>query len=222
MKKFALIILSLISINVSGQLQFIGIHGGLNLTNITSDATFNNRKFRPGIMIGLNYEYKFSAKYSVGADVLYSQQGFRDKMISTEVIMGNTIEESYAFKFYYDYVSVPLKFGYKISEKYNGFVKIGISPSLLLKAGTTLPVFDIDGNIIGSKTFDVKESVSKFDLGGLVELGAGYGLYDNLALFSSIIYRHSFTKFSNPDYFEGSNMRHYGFSLVIGLKYKLK
>ncbi len=221
MKKFVLIILSLISINVSGQLQFIGIHGGLNLTNITSDATFNNRKFRPGIMIGLNYEYIFSAKYSVGADVLYSQQGFRDKMISSNG-GSNPIEGSYVIKFYYDYVSVPLKFGYEISEKYKGFVKVGVFPSFLLKAGTILPVFDIDGNIVGSKTFDVKESVSKFDLGGLIELGAGYGLYDNLELFSSIIYRHSFTKFSNPDYFEGSNMRHYGFSLVIGLKYKLK
>jgi hypothetical protein len=222
MKKTFLTILFLFSINVFGQVQFIGIKGGVNFSNISTDAAFNDRKFRPGILVGLSYEFKFSVKYSIGVEALYSQQGFKDKMTFTERIMGNDIEVgSYAFKFYYDYMGIPIIFGHEISKKYNGYIKIGICPTYLLKAGTILPIFDSEGNLVGSKTFDVKESVSKFDLGGLIELGAGYGLHDSFELFSSVIYRHSLTKFSNSDYFRDSNMRHYGFSLVVGLKYKL-
>lgn len=68
---------------------------------------------------------------------------------------------------------------------------------------------------------DSPNGVSKFDFGGLIELGCGYELTDKFELFSSLAYRKSLMTFSNANYFDTSKMRHYGYSISIGLKYKL-
>jgi hypothetical protein len=221
LKKLLLIILTGISMNLAGQVQSIGIQFGSNLTNVTSDNTFEGSKFRSGIIGGFNYEYLLKENFSLGADLLYSQQGFKDKQTYTD-LNGYLFGGSADSKFYYDYLALPIKFGYSIGNKLKGFAKVGICPSILLKAETTFPLEDSKANFIGYQTFDVKDNVSKFDLGGLIELGADYGILDNLKLFTSITFRHSLTTFSNTEYFSESKMRHYGFALSLGLKYNLK
>jgi hypothetical protein len=198
----------------------IGIQGGLNMTNLTAKETFNDTKYRNGILIGLNYELLFSSKLSFESDILYSQQGFKDVIIFTDA-MGNPLGENDNFKFNYDYLIIPLKIGYSFGEKYKLTPRIGICPSILINAKTTLPTFDIDGNQIGTETTDVKDKVNKIDLSGLIEIEGAYVFSNNLELFSSIAYRHGITTFSNDDYFKESKMRHFGFSLSVGLKIKL-
>lgn len=220
MKGLFLMVLSVISINTFGQVHSIGIQGGVNLTNLTSFNTFGDSKFRTGIIGGFNYEFLFQGKYTLGADILYNQQGFTEKDIFTDDT-GNPTGKTAEIKFDYDYLSLPLQIGYTLGNKIKGFAKIGVCPSVLLKAATTTPKVDVQGSLIRYETFDVKDKVSKFDLAGLIELGAGYVLNDNLEFFSSLTYRKSVTTFSNADYFKDSKMRHYGYSLAIGLKYKL-
>jgi len=221
MKKLILIFFSSISISVYGQIHMIGIQGGLNMTNLTAKETFNDTRYRNGALIGFNYEFLLSSKMSLETDVLFSQQGFKDKIIFTDA-MGNPLGENDNFKFNYDYLIIPLKIGYSFGEKYKITPRIGICPSIILNAKTTLPTFDIDGNQTGSETLDVKNKVSKLDLSGLIEIEGAYAFSNNLELFSSIEYRHSITTFSNDDYFKESKMRHFGFSLSVGLKIKLK
>ena len=223
MKKILLMILTGISMNVFGQVQLIGIQGGVNMTNQSSPNIFKDSKFRTGIIGGLNYEFIFKSKYSLGADLLYSQKGFNDKMIFVDD-NGNPTGITSDLKYYYDYLSLPLKIGYSSGDKLKGFVKIGICPSVLLKAEMTTPKVNNNGNYIGNETTDATNNASKLDLGGLIELGAGYGLNNTLDLFSSITYNHSLTTFSNSknDYFSDAKMRHYGFSLAMGIKYKLE
>lgn len=107
MKKLLLITLTVISMNVFGQVQFIGIQGGENMTNVTAPNIFSDSKFRTGIIGGLNYEFFFQGKYSLGADLLYRQQGFTDK---TTLMEGTWNRNGIVVvtKYYYDYLSLPL------------------------------------------------------------------------------------------------------------------
>jgi hypothetical protein len=235
MKSTILIILILISINGYAQIHSIGIQGGLNITNLKADNSFMNieflfgqkpdtfsstlggsfdgNKFKTGLIGGINYEVLFPNKFTIGADLLYSQRGFNGKVDFTNS-KGEGLG-TFDTKFIYNYLSLPLKFGYSTGHV---FVKIGLCPSYLLKFKMTQPIFYQNGNYI-FEAVEIKEKVSKFDISGLVEFGGCYELNNTLELFSSIIYRNSFTSFSNSDYYSNTNMRHYGFSLSIGLKY---
>ena len=220
MRKLLFILLIGISVSAFGQVQSIGIQSGVNLTNLTGDI-FKDSKFRTGIIGGFNYELLFKNNYTIGTDVLYSQQGFNDKVTLTDE-QGNVLGTEPSSKYYYDYLSIPIKFGYTEGVKLKSFIKIGICPSVLLSAESTVPKFGSSGDVIGYERVDAKNNVSKFDFGGLLELGVGYSLKNRIELFSSLTGRKSLTTFSSSDYFQNSKIRHYGFSLMIGLKYRLK
>ena len=123
-------------------------------------------------------------------------------------------------KFHSDYLSFPLKIGYVLGDKFNGFAKVGICPSILISAQTTTPIINASGSITGENTFDSKNSLSKFDLGGLVELGAGYRIFENFDIFTSLMYSQSFTNYYKQ--MVNGTIRHSGLSVSLGLKYRLK
>ena len=216
MKNLLLIGLILFSMNVIGQVHSIGVQGGVNLSNYTSNIDFGDKQFKTGIISGFNYEYLYKSKYTLGADLLYSQQGYKDE---TQFVDEYGNISSSKLKLSYDYLSVPIKLGYTWGDRLKEFVKVGVCPSVLLKAQTSVPKDDII--LVGFDDFDFYNKVPKFDLGGLIELGAAYELKHDLELFSSITYRKSFTTISTAEHFAGAQIRHYLFSMAIGLKYKL-
>jgi hypothetical protein len=209
-----------IAINGKAQVHSIGIQGGLNFTNISAKDVFENTDNRTGFIGGLKYEFLVSQKYSLGADIFYSQQGFLDGMILKDET-GNPTGESAELKFYYDYLALPMKFGYTFGKKLKITPKIGMQPSFLISAKTTLPKFSDTGDLTGEETIDVKENVSKFDLAGLIEIEFGYGISQNIDLFTSVIGKYSLTTFSNSDYFDQGKLRHISLAISIGVKYKL-
>jgi opacity protein-like surface antigen len=215
MRKFLLLILTGISFTVLGQENFIGIQSGLNLTNLTAVNKHINKN-RQGIIGGFNYEYKFKNNFVIGVNLLYIQQGYKEEYQVQDPLHIATIKSNY------DYFSFPIKFGYTLGHKFKGFANIGVCPSVLLKAEILIPKNELAYFMYGEDAFGVQHNVSKFDLGGLIELGACYKLDDKFELFSSLGYRKSLTTFSNADYYETRKMRHFGYSLSIGLKYKLK
>jgi hypothetical protein len=209
----------LISSVAFGQNHLIGIQGGLNFTNFTSKESFENTSHRTGFIGGVTYDFMLTEKYRIGVDILYSQQGVKDKFILTNdngVFIGEEKTEMN-----YDYFSIPIKFGYELGEKIKMIPKIGIVPAFVMKAETTSPTFDGNGTVTGQETFDHMDNVSKFDFGGIVEFGIETDLSENFILCSNFNYKHSLTTFSNSDYFDGQDMRHYGFSVIVGLKYLL-
>ena len=220
MRKLLFILLIGISVRAFGQAQSIGIQSGVNLTNLTGDI-FKDSKFRTGIIGGFNYELLFKSNYTIGTDILYSQQGFVDKVTFTDE-HGNVLGTEPSSKYYYDYMSIPIKFGYTEGVKLKSFIKLGVCPSFLLSAESTVPKFDSSGDITGYEKVNVKNNATKFDFGALLELGVGYSLKNRIELFSSLTGRKSLTTFSNSDYFQNSKIRHYGFSLMAGLKYRLR
>jgi hypothetical protein len=219
-KKLFFVILTGISMNLFGQVHSIGIQVGANMTNVTATTSFHDSKFRTGIIGGLNYECLFKSNFSLSADLLYSQQGYKAIVAFTDET-GDIVSDNTETKFYYDYLLLPIKFGYTVGQKLKGFAKIGLYPAILLKAEITIPKVDTDGNPTGYEVLNVKDKVTKFDLGGLLELGADYRVYNNLVIFTSATFRQSLTTFSNSQYYDESKMKHYGFALSLGIKYNL-
>ena len=217
MKNILLIGLILFSMNVIGQVHSIGVQGGVNLSNYTSKIDFGDTEFRTGILSGFNYEYLYKGKYTLGADLLYSQQGFKEDL--KFYIVEEDVFRTSLLKFNYNYLSLPVKFGYTIGHQLKGFVKMGICPSVLLNAKVKVPKDDI--NLAGFEEINFYNKIPKFDLGGLIEFGAAYELKNDLELFSSFTYRKNFTTISAVEHFGGAQMKHYLFSMAMGLKYKL-
>lgn len=209
-----------IALNVKAQTHSFGIQGGLNFTNISAKDFFSDTEYRISLIGGLKYEVFFSDKYLIGVDMLYSQQGFVDRIVFTD-IHGNQTGENADTKFNYDYFVLPVKFGYTIGTKFKITPKIGIQPAFLINAKTFLPKFDSNGNEFGEEVVDVKENVSKFDLSGLLELELGYGLKPNFDIFTSVSGKYGMTTFSNNDYFKQNKLRHNSITLSVGVKYKI-
>ena len=217
MKHKLLIILTITTLKVVGQNQFVGVKGGVNMTNITSSNFLSKTESRIGLTAGLTYEYLFKKDFSIGADLIYNQRGFINEIGFIDEL-GNQTGEKYSTKMNYDYVSLPIKTGFNFGTKLFGFTNIGVIPSLLVNAKTITPTFDTYGRYTGIETFDVTNRVSKFDFAGQIEVGGGYKFNGRYCLFTSFSYQHSFTTIINADYFAGSKIRNNGMALIIGLK----
>jgi len=181
-----ILILLFISISpiVFGQKHFIGIQGGLNLTNLTSKEGFENTTSRTGFIGGIIYDLMLAEKYRIGVDILYSQQGVSDKFILTDDNGAFIGEEDTEMN--YDYLSIPIKFGYELGNKIRLIPKIGIVPAIAIKAEITVPTFDGNGMVTGKETIDHKDYVSKFDFGGIVEFGFETDLSENIIFCSNL------------------------------------
>lgn len=207
-----------------GQVHYVGVQGGLNLSNCTENIKAGDKRYKAGLVSGFNYEYRIRDKYTIGADLLYSQQGFNDLMtflIEPKIqfpLSGPDYRET-EVRMRYNYLSLPLKVGYTRGEQLKGFVKAGLSPSLLIASGIKLLDDDFP---FEPKKLNLYDDVPKFDLGALVEAGAGYVLNEQTELFSSLSYRRSFTTISKEGHLQGAGLKHYLFSLSFGVRYRLK
>ena len=216
MKVITLIVLLLTTTEIIAQDHLIGITAGASWTNTTSRDFSNKNNNRQGIKSGITYEYFLKKRFSVEADLIYSQRGFTDDLkISTD--------EKVTEKTNYNYLSVPLKIGFnhfKGRNKLFSFAKVGLIPALLIEAKTTL-IFVANGKVTGKETFNIINRVSKFDLAGLAEIGGGYKIENRLWLTTSLIYQHSVTSITNTEYFVNTKIRHNGMTLSLGLQYAL-
>lgn len=217
MRKIITLLTIVFSIPVFGQNHFVGLKGGMNWTNANTSNFISSNDNRTGYHGGLTYEYRLSNHFSGGIDFLYIQKGFTNEVIFTDEL-GIPTGEKIIDKFNYDYLSFPIKGGFFIGDRITGFVNLGLVPSILISAKLILP--GIEG-LINDKTIDMTDKVTKFDFGGLIEIGGSYKLYDRFLIFSSIGYQQSFTTITNSDYFSDSKIKHNGITLSIGIKYSL-
>jgi hypothetical protein len=217
MQKLNFIILLLLAVNTYGQKHSIGIEGGGNLSNKTSDDFLNDCEPRKGFTAGINYAFHFSDSYSMGLDVLLNQKGFAVSSEFTDEY-GNPTNGDSETTFNYLYLSLPVKAGYHTGNKLKGFANIGLSTNILIEAKHITPSFEANNIRFDKETVDVTDQVNDLSLSGIAELGASYEMSD-VTLFTSVLYSHDITTFSNEDYFKDTKLRHLNIALSIGLKY---
>lgn len=211
MKRLLLLAFLTISISVVGQNHFLGVKGGINWSDAVDKVADNY--FKKGFSGGITYEYRLKKYFLFEADLVYSQSGFEnDIMIVDE--NGQPVYGTGRLVFQFDYVSLPVKAGFIIGNKISGFIFLGIVPSINVSANVIPP----DESI----TFDVSDRITKFDLAGIIELGANFTLVNRLLLFTTLSYQRSITSFSNSEFFgDGVDARLYNITLSVGLKYAL-
>jgi hypothetical protein len=129
-----------------GQKHLIGIQGGLNFTNFTSKEGFANKSTKTGFIGGITYDLMFTEKNVLEIDVLYSQRGVNDQfsIIDDYGQYSGQVET----EMNYDYLSFPVKIGYKLGNKLKIIPKIGIVPAAIIKAEITSPTFGGNGGIV--------------------------------------------------------------------------
>lgn len=149
----------------------------MNFSNIASKDFYEDSQISLGFVGGVKYDLLISGRILVGADLLYNQLGFNESMIFTDIngnpVIGITLKSSY------DYISLPIKFGYVFGNKFTFIPKIGLQTSYLLSAKLTSPMFDSNGNVIGTEDNDIKENTSNTDLAVFLETEFCYGFNEN-------------------------------------------
>ncbi|WP_123776025.1 outer membrane beta-barrel protein [Brumimicrobium aurantiacum] len=215
MSKLFTILVLLFALPVLGQNHHVGLKGGVNWTNVRAKNSFENTKYKIGYTAGLSYQYQLKNNYHFGLDFIYAQKGFDDIIVFTDDF-GNSTGTKYTSEFDYNYFSIPLKAGFSVGNKLSSFMNIGIVPSWLTSAVYRSPANKSSWEGV---VLDVTDEVTKFDLGGLVEIGGSYTLFDQYIMYTTFGYQHSFTSFTNENYFNNTEVRHYGFGFSIGLKY---
>lgn len=119
MKKVMLLIISLILVTIQGSAQFTaGLKAGLNISKIYYDNSFLNDEinFEKGMNVGVFGNYFPNDKFGIQAELLYSQQGYKDNTPLTDV-GGIPISNGYDFRSHYLNIPVLLNF-YPIKRIY--------------------------------------------------------------------------------------------------------
>lgn len=219
MKYFIFLFLTAASLTSWGQ-NFIGVKGGLNLTYNSFNDLYKMKNSRSGLSGGLTYESFIKKNTSLGVDLLYNQRGFTEEIIFTDN-QGNPTGQKATTEYNFNYLSLPVKVGIYTKDRTRLGLNLGLVPSYLIKSETILPTYELDGQIYNAKIINTTDRVSKFDFAGLVEFTFNFQLKDNYWFLGAISYQHSFTDFTNKDYFNDRNMNHYGLILSIGFRYRL-
>src|SRR5690606_20144558 len=96
------IVLSLMS--VAAHAQYIGIKGGLNLSNLNIDG-IDDENMRPGYHVGAFFNLPISDGFAIQPEVLYSTKGTRADYNQDLGVFGEFNAET---KFKLDYIDIPI------------------------------------------------------------------------------------------------------------------
>jgi outer membrane protein W len=215
MKNLIIILLIILSsLSIYGQNHFIGFKGGGSITNIYSSEILSDLDIsnRFGFRGGLTYDYKLNKSIELGADILYSQRGYRPHIQFTDQF-GNPINEPSTFLWYYNYLSVPLTVGLTTGNQVNGFINLGFVPSVLIDAKVARK---------GEELLNSHNQITKYDLGGLLEIGGRYRLSEKTQLNLSLAYQQSFNTLTNENFSPLAELKHWGVTLSLGIRYDMR
>jgi hypothetical protein len=107
-KKVTLLAISLMLVTFQASAQFtIGPKAGLNVSDVHFDYSVmnDNVKFRNGLNVGVFGDYYLNNRFDVQAELLYSQQGYKNTVPVTD-FGGTTIIDG--FKSLKHYLNIPM------------------------------------------------------------------------------------------------------------------
>ena len=214
MKKLLLLILLFTALRATAQKHWLGVRSGVTFAGARTDL-FEDADLRTGFDFGLTYEYFVTAGISLNAAIEYSQRGFKDDFYLRDD-QGNDVG-SLTTKFKYNYIAIPLTVRISGKGHVYPFASLGFVPAFLIHANIDAPEF----SSIPSQDADVTDYATQLDLGGMLEAGGGYRITEKLHVTAAVTGQLSFNAFTNEDHFEDAVAKHYGFAILVGLKYKL-
>lgn len=183
-----------------------GLKGGLNVSNFSGDTDGIDLKSRFGFNVGGFVEIKFSEKFALEPEVLYSTQGARTENVGAEV---EGIPYTGDIDFNLAYINIPVMFKYYAAEKFS--VEAGPQIGFLTSAKTKTK---LDGF---SQTVeqDAKDSFESIDFG--LNLGAGYDFTENFS--AGVRYNLGLSNIAKTEAGDDSKLHNGVFSLSVGYKF---
>ena len=147
-----------------------GVKGGLNLSNFSGDTEPFDMKTRVGFNVGGFVEIKFSEKFALQPELLYSTQGSKVDNFGVDTDQGFLTGDA---TFNFTYINIPVMFKYYAAEKFwiEAGPQIGFLTSAKLKT-------EVDG--YGSSDQDVKDIFESVDFG--LNLGLGYDFTEKISV----------------------------------------
>lgn len=220
MKKIFITLLVLFSISSFAQNHYLGLKGGVNIANISGDNIPKDASSYIGFSAGLSYDFNLKNNILLGADLLYDRKGYIDKITFTnEEGVSQGLHNTYQ---QFNFVSLPIKVGYSIGDKLSAYAYFGIVPSYLINASYFVYEIDKPETSEYKHANDWTEHYSKFELSGLVEVGANYLLTKKFLITLSGNYMHGFNKVEFDSDFVDLSYFHNRFNISLGIKYALK
>jgi opacity protein-like surface antigen len=224
--KFVIILLYTFSFTCSAQEptaqgeHYVGLYGGFNYSMLTNPLYyFGEIDFTDGLKLGVTYEYLWKDRFSVGADLVYNQQGLVEKeMFSSELTIPVTNR--------FDYFSLPIKFGYAFGDRLRITPKLGFRTSIFSQAKVRVRRGEYKDAFEDDRFEDNENLVEEYAIpavyGGLIELNFDYNLTSMFTIHAFIQASKDFTM--TYDYGEPGidGPYHYGFSAALGLKYRIQ
>jgi len=189
-KKMLLISLVILTLTITARSQEkiqLGIKGGANFTNMTSDILIE-KEYKIGFHIGVLSEIPFGDKFSLQPEILYSTYGSKGKEI---MLGGSPIKTEYKL----DYIQIPI------------LAKIYLYKGISLEIGPSFNFLVNDKKIRESNT--ITNIGEKFEFNGI--LGISYK--SSSGFIGSFRYTNSLTNALDQNYSETKN---YGFLIGIG------
>lgn len=209
-KKMKKVILSAIAVMAFGMANAqdvkFGLKGGLNVSNFSGDTEGIDFKSRFGFNAGGFVEIKFSEKFALQPEILYSTQGAKVDNFNLDVDGIGTVNADVAFNF--AYINVPVMFKYFAAEKFS--LEAGPQIGFLVSAETKTKV---DG--YGSSKVDIKDNFESIDFG--LNLGAGYDFTENLSVGAR--YNLGLANIAKTEEGDDSKVHNGVFSLSVGYKF---
>ena len=227
MKRLFLLFFIVASGSLFGQSHFIGIQTGIN-TSSAFDAVQEELRFNAKPFGGITYEFVSSRNFIFDSELLFYPIGFYIESQGTNENMTEVGSEQMFLS--YNYLSLPLKFGYKLGSDFYYSLKLGIAPSYLLEAShnisddssnKTMPSLLKKSMLINPEIANNEDKAGKFDIAALAEFGLGYEFKNRINLGLNIGFRQSLLELSNADYFPEKHLLLYGFLCSLEAKYRL-
>lgn len=159
--------------------QSIGIKAGLNLSKWQGDDV-DRAQNKPGLHLGLFYEFPLGEKSVLQPGIMYAQKGVRNK--ESEILEFNPdteIKMTGHLDFRANYLEIPISYKYLIDEKVY-FLAIPTA-SFLLKNKTTFTITQcIDGTCTGSREEGEIDEMRNIDVN--LNLGVGFNITKKVGL----------------------------------------
>jgi hypothetical protein len=223
----ALALAGLFGFNTLSQAQSIsiGVIGGGNYSNLLG---IDSTSFKTGLSAGLTLNYQTAGKWSVSADMLYTQRGttFERNFSDTAAKQSEKFEYNYSLNyveipilFHYNFLSDSSKlkarafFGPSLNVRTNG--KNSIKYTKIVNFGDSTATTNTEGEQ------DLAYIYTPLDYGVVGGIGATYAITDKIS--ASVDIRVSYGLLDIREYLSKSSaaVRNINASVLVGIRYRL-
>lgn len=183
-----------------------GVKGGLNMANFSGDTEGADLKSRVGFSAGVFVWIKFSEKFTLQPEVLYSTQGVKIDNVEANVDGQNYTGD---VKFNLSYINVPVMFKYYVAEKFN--LEFGPQIGFLTSAKSATKLNGFSQTV----DQDIKNMFESVDFG--LNFGAGHDFTEHFS--AGVRYNLGLSNIAKTENGDNTKLKNSVFALSVGYKF---